>query len=211
MRSASSALDVASSSIDFNGRSQRRRSSNTGTHQHTNSSNFSGLGVNYSAGSRSLWTMSNRATTTTAGGPLTTASPSSLFDGKSPHVNGRRQHPLVANQQRRTFIGPLGRVFAQVAATAAVVFGKAFMQAFAQAQQQAKNPKAAAENIGLQKKTMDLSQAYEVLNLSSGATAAEVEAQFEKCVLRALACCVQVFFVQFAPRAWLLGCVVPSK
>jgi import inner membrane translocase subunit TIM16 len=83
-------------------------------------------------------------------------------------------------QQRRTFLGPLTRVVAQFAATAAVVFGKAFMQAFAEAQAAQKNPKAAAASMGMGKKTMELSQAYEVLSLSSDATLQEVEEKFEK-------------------------------
>lgn len=84
----------------------------------------------------------------------------------------------VINIQQRTFMGPLAKLAAQFAATAAVVFGKAFMQAFAQAQANAKNPKAAAQ--AMRGKTMDLSQAYEILNLDSSATKDEVNENFDK-------------------------------
>ena len=97
----------------------------------------------------------------------------------SPYIKCDNRKSVFVQPQRRTFVGPLGRIAAQLAATVAVVFSKAFMQALSQAQAQAANPKAAAENI-IKKKEMDVAQAYEVLNLESGATVDEIEENFEK-------------------------------
>ena len=121
---------------------------------------------------RSLWTMANR--------PRLNRFDTTALGQRPGAPEPQIRHPSLVGQQTRTFVGPFARIIAQVAATGAVVFGKAFAQAFAQAQANAKNPKAAAQNMGLHKKEMDVGQAYEVLNLSPGASQAEVEEQFEK-------------------------------
>jgi import inner membrane translocase subunit TIM16 len=136
-------------------------------------------------GARSLWTLANR--------PGRAASPvhqSQVLTSLQQHQH--LQHQLqrkatptaVGVQQRRHFVGPVVRALVQVGAAMGVVFLKAFAQAFAQAQANAKNPKAAgataAETMGLAKKSMDLGQSYEVLNLKPGASRAEVEERFKK-------------------------------
>lgn len=132
-------------------------------------------------GARSLWTLANR---TQLASPVSTrgsrSMPPTSSSTTATTAGVTRTNSQALTQQRRHFVGPFARIIAQFAATAAVVFGKAFAQAFAQAQANAKNPKAAAQQMGLHKKEMDLSQAYEVLNLEHGATKAEVEEKFEK-------------------------------
>ena len=130
-------------------------------------------------GARSLWTLANRSQVAS---PVSTRGSRSMPPTSSATTTAgvTRPNSQVLAQQRRHFVGPFARIIAQFAATAAVVFGKAFAQAFAQAQANAKNPKAAAQQMGLHKKEMDLSQAYEVLNLERGATKADVEEKFEK-------------------------------
>ena len=87
-------------------------------------------------------------------------------------------------QQRRTMMGPVARIMAQIGIALASAVGRAFMQAFMQQRAQMKAGKgggAAAAATGFVKKdAMERQQALEILNVDENSTKEEIQSNYEK-------------------------------
>lgn len=97
-------------------------------------------------------------------------------------IQQRQQNPWGL-QQRRTMMGPVARIMAQIGIALASAVGRAFMQAFMQQRAQMKAGKggaaAAAANTFKKKDVMDKQQALEILNVDENSTKDEIQKNYE--------------------------------